>query len=64
MRVEINRKTCLRSGQCTYLHPNVFRVGDDGYPLAPAEELPPAREAEAEDAAEICPSGAITLIDA
>lgn len=64
MRIEIDRKTCLRSGQCTYLHPKLFREGSDGYPIASQEEVPADLEAEAEDAAEICPSGAIALLEA
>jgi ferredoxin len=63
MRVEIDHQTCLRSGQCFYLHPQVFREGPDGFPLPVVDPVPPELREEAEEAAEICPSGAIQLIE-
>ena len=60
MKVTVNRKACLRSGQCMYLHPELFRKADDGYPaVVVAGDLPPELEKSAEDAADVCPSGAI-----
>jgi ferredoxin len=61
MRITVDRATCLRSGQCTYLHPKLFKEGEDGYPVVIVEELTPELEAEAEDAADVCPSGAIDV---
>ena len=59
MKVTVNRTKCLRSGQCTYLHPKLFKEGEDGYPVVLIDEVPPDLAEEAEDAADICPSGAI-----
>ena len=62
MKIVVDRKKCLRSGQCTYLHPKLLKEGEDGYPLVLLEVVPPELEGEAEDAADICPSGAIDLV--
>ncbi len=61
MKVILNRAKCLRSGQCTYLHPKLFKEGGDGYPVVLVDEVPDDLKAEADAAAEICPSGAIDL---
>ena len=61
MKVTVDRATCLRSGQCTYLHPKVFKEGPDGFPVVLVDPVPAELEAEAEDAAEVCPSAAITV---
>jgi len=61
MKVTVVRTTCLRSGQCTYMHPKVFKEGPDGFPVVLHDPVPPELEADAEDASEICPSGAIKL---
>jgi ferredoxin len=62
-RLTVDRSVCVRSGQCSYLHPELFRADEDGSPIVlvewPGEDL----RAAAEEAAELCPSGAITLDD-
>jgi ferredoxin len=62
MRLVINHNKCRRSGQCSYLHPELFKSGNDGVPTVlveyPGEEL---REA-AEEMVELCPNGAIFLV--
>lgn len=63
MKVTVDRKTCLRSGQCTYLHPQIFKEGEDGYPVVLFEDVPEELKEEAEDAADICPSGAIHVVE-
>lgn len=63
MRLVIDRGRCRRTGQCSYLHPELFKAGEDSSPIVlvkhPGEEL---REA-AEDAIDLCPSGAISLVE-
>ena len=61
MKTTVNRTKCLRSGQCTYLHPRLFKEGEDGYPVVLVDEVPDDLKEEAEDAADICPSGAIDI---
>jgi ferredoxin len=63
MRLAINHNKCRRAGQCVYLHPELFKAEADGSPVVlverPGEEL---REA-VEEAVDVCPSGAITLVE-
>jgi ferredoxin len=63
MRLVIDHNRCRRTGQCSYLHPELFKADTDGSPIVrveqPREEL---REA-AEEAVELCPSGAISLVE-
>ena len=61
MRLVVNDKKCRRSGQCAYLHPELFKLAENGSPIVlvehPSEEL----RANAEEAAELCPGGAIAV---
>jgi ferredoxin len=63
MRLVIDYKKCRKAAQCSYLHPELFKADNTGAPVVliehPGEEL---REA-AEEAAELCPNGAISLIE-
>lgn len=64
MRIEINMDTCLNSGQCAYMQPELFEVDDDGVPtVLVSGELTPEQLAAAEDAVDVCPSQSITLVD-
>ena len=63
MRIEINMETCLNSGQCAYMQPELFEVDDAGVPtVLVSGELTPEQQAAAEDAADVCPSQSITLV--
>jgi len=63
-KVVVDRAICLKAGQCYYLQPSVFRADSQGWPEIVVEH-PEGDELEAaEDAVEICPSGAITVEDA
>lgn len=63
-KVVVDRAICLKAGQCYYLQPSVFRADSRGWPEIVVEH-PEGDELEAaEDAVEICPSGAITVEDA
>ena len=63
-KVVVDRAICLKAGQCYYLQPSVFRADSRGWPEIIVEH-PEGDELEAaEDAVEICPSGAITVEDA
>ena len=63
MRLTVNLRTCLRSGQCTYMHPRLFREGEDGFPVVLVEHPEGELLEEARDAAELCPSSSIHLLD-
>ena len=64
-KVVVDRAICLKAGQCYYLQPSVFKADSQGWPdiLVEFPESDDDLEA-AEDAAEICPSGAIVVEDA
>jgi ferredoxin len=64
LQVQIDRETCVRSRQCTFAHPRVFRIGADGFPEPVADALSPELEAEAREAGDVCPSGSITVAPA
>jgi ferredoxin len=40
MRLVIDYKKCRRAGQCSYLHPELFRVDEEGAPVVRVEEHP------------------------
>ena len=63
VKIEIDLKVCLKSGQCSYLHPKLFGRDDDDFPVAKIDE-PDAELIEgAEQAVELCPAGAIAIVD-
>jgi len=63
MRIAINMETCLNSGQCAYMQPELFEVDDDGVPtVLVSGELTADQLAAAEAAADICPSQSISLL--
>lgn len=64
-KVVVDRAICLKAGQCYYLQPSIFKADSQGWPdiLVEFPEDDDHLEA-AEDAAEICPSGAIVVEDA
>ncbi len=63
-KVVVNRVICLKAGQCYYLQPSIFKADSQGWPdiLVEFPEEDDDLDA-AEDAAEICPSGAIVVED-
>lgn len=63
-RIQIDRELCLESGQCAYLQPSVFELDGDGKPQVIAKEFGDAERQAADDAAEMCPSQAISIVDA
>lgn len=61
MRLVIDYKKCRRAGQCTYLHPELFKVDEAGAPVVVAERPDDQLCAAAEEAVDLCPNGAISL---
>lgn len=65
MRVTIDLNRCIKSGECYYNHPALFRVGGDGFSVILVEE--PAEQGlrdEALAAREVCPGQAIVIREA
>ena len=62
MKLKVDLALCIKAGECYYNHPDLFQAGDDGYPVVRVEELATdAQRAEAEQAAEVCPTQAIVV---
>ncbi len=53
LRIEINYQTCLKTGQCYYLHGEAFRQKDDDFPEATEQEFPEEMREALEDAADL-----------
>ena len=63
MRLVIAYKKCLKSGQCSYLHAELIKADPDGTPRVIVETIGEDLREAAEDAVDLCPSGAISLVD-
>ncbi len=61
MRLVINYKKCRRAAQCSYLHPELFKVGETGAPVVLVEQPGGELRDAAEEAIELCPNGAISF---
>jgi ferredoxin len=63
MRVNVDLDVCASTGGCVHQAPNVFEIRDDGmlYILQkkPGEDL----RAQVTAAEELCPTGAISIVD-
>jgi ferredoxin len=58
--VTVNRRTCIGSGVCASVVPSHFTIVDGGS-RPRAEEVDP--DDELIDAADLCPMGAITVVE-
>ena len=61
MRIVVDYDVCASTGTCTRIAPEIFEIRDDGYLYLLQEEPPEELRAKAEEAAEMCPTGAIEL---
>jgi ferredoxin len=61
MRLTINHDRCLKSGQCAYMQPDLFRLDDEGSPIVLVESPAGPQIDMAQDAADMCPAQAILL---
>ena len=62
MKVTVDYDVCASTGSCMQVCPEVFEVRSDGYLYVlqeePREEL---RDRRSSEAADLCPTGAITV---
>jgi ferredoxin len=61
MRVSVDFDVCASTGACMQTCPEVFEVRSDGYLYILQEEPPEDLRAKVTSAAEMCPTGAITV---
>jgi len=64
-KIAIDLDTCIRTGQCYYMHPVLISAREDGYPqVINPQFISEADMQEAEILLDVCPVGAISLVDA
>jgi ferredoxin len=61
MRVVVDYDVCASTGSCMQVCPEVFEVRSDGYLYILEEEPGEELRGKVEQAAELCPTGAITI---
>lgn len=61
MRLVIDYQKCRKSGQCSYLHAELITADPDGTPRVVVKTISADLHEAAEDAVDLCPSGAIAL---
>jgi len=62
-RLEINRDTCMRSGQCYVVQPRLLQPDDEDIPVPTQREFPEEERVPMQEAANVCPTGSITVAD-
>lgn len=60
-KLVINRRACLKSGQCSYLQPELFARDAENWPVVAVERPGGEQIDRANDAIEMCPAQAISL---
>lgn len=61
MKVEVNQDACIGCGACAAICDKVFELNDDGLSEAKVEEVSEKDSQEVRDAADACPTGAISV---
>jgi ferredoxin len=60
--LKIDYKKCIKAGECYYNHPDLFKANEGAYPMLLVGHPSTEREIhEAKEAADVCPSGAISF---
>jgi len=64
LKIRIDHRRCYKSGECYYNHPGLLAQADDGFPRPLVATLESERERrEAQQAIEVCPAQAISLVE-
>lgn len=63
MNVTVDYDSCASTGSCMQVCPEVFEVRSDGYLYVLQEQPPPELHEKVREAADLCPTAAITLTD-
>jgi ferredoxin len=60
--LKVDFEKCAKAGECYYNHPDLFAMTESGFPaLKVRHPASPAEIREAREAAEVCPTGAISF---
>ncbi|WP_406236508.1 ferredoxin [Nocardia sp. NBC_01009] len=63
MELEVDRERCIGAGMCALTAPGVFDQDTEDGRVVPLDHTPaPEREPAVREAAQVCPSGAITIV--
>lgn len=63
-RLSVDTRRCFKSGECYYNHPELLAAGEDGFPRVLVSSLETDRQRqEAQQAIEVCPSQALSLVE-
>ena len=63
MRVTVDYDVCASTGSCMQFCPEVFEVRSDGYLYILIEEPGESLRSAVVQAADMCPTGAISIVD-
>jgi ferredoxin len=63
MRVIVDYDICASTGSCMQICPEVFEVRKDGFLYVLQEEPPESLRKKVEQAADMCPTAAISVTD-
>ena len=63
MKVVVDFDVCASNGVCMGIAPEVFEVRDDGYLYVLDENPPESMRERLREAANGCPTGAITIVN-
>jgi ferredoxin len=63
VRVTVDLDLCASTGGCAQTCPEVFEIGDDGYVQILREHPEADLHDQVRDAADLCPTAAIELIE-
>jgi len=61
-KVHVDMNLCQSHGECTYVAPEIFELGDDDV-LRWKEDIDESQRAAAQEAVDVCPMLAIRLED-
>ena len=61
MKIVVNFDVCASTGSCTQVAPELFEIRSDGYLYVLQENPPEELHDKAVQAAELCPTGAISI---
>ncbi|MFQ6330976.1 ferredoxin [Nocardia sp. CWNU-33] len=63
MELEVDRERCIGAGMCALTAPGVFDQDTEDGRVVPLDPTPaPEQEPAVREAAQVCPSGAITIV--
>ena len=63
MRVRADRDVCIGAGVCVMNSEAVFDQDDDGIVVLLVEDVSPAEQDNARKAVQLCPSGALNIVE-